>query len=125
MPLSILIPLVVIGVLLVTIALRLFLPGSTRTIADPTAAWLREQPDHPVARHLLDDLGQTALIIPQTGPPGLVWLMGEDTTSRPLNKPAITQVPSGLRIATGDFAAPTVTATLADTREWMAELKNA
>ena len=108
MPLSILGPMVVFGI--VGIALLLHLLGMSRPAKlqnDNAArrAWLDEFPDDPPRRVTLSHDRHAALIETPNGT-GIVWAMGADTTARRLERARIARTEWGLRIDLPDYTAP-------------------
>ncbi len=108
MPLSILLPMVVCGI--IGIAVILHLMGLSRAALLPDndaaqAAWLREFPDHVPTHVILSRDHHAALIETVTGR-GVVWPMGADTTARYLSGARITRTTTGLRIDLPDYTAP-------------------
>ncbi|RKT32858.1 hypothetical protein BXY70_2208 [Roseovarius halotolerans] len=124
MPLSILVPLVTVGIL--GIALLLHLLGLSRPVAlsDESAArdaWLSEFPDDAPLRVLLSRNRMAALVETPKGR-GVVWPMGADTTARYLTGARITRRAEGLRISLPDYTAPRIDLVLdeAETGVWAA-----
>lgn len=124
MPLSILVPLVTVGIL--GIALLLHLLGLSRpvTLSDESAArdaWLSEFPDDTPLRVLLSRNRMAALVETPKGR-GVVWPMGADTTARYLTGARITRRAEGLRISLPDYTAPRIDLVLdeAETGVWAA-----
>ena len=124
MPLSILVPLVTVGIL--GIALLLHLLGLSRPVAlsDESAArdaWLSEFPDDVPLRVLLSRNRMAALVETPKGR-GVVWPMGADTTARYLTGARITRRTEGLRISLPDYTAPRIDLELdeAETGVWAA-----
>ena len=108
MPLSILIPMVVIGIAGITLLLHLLGQSRTALLADETAArraWMREYPEAQPTRIVLSHDHHAALVETQQGP-GVVWPMGADTTARFLRSAHVERTKDGLRIDLNDFAAP-------------------
>jgi len=108
MPLSVLLPLVVCGIIGIAVMLHLLGLSRPARFEGPTrasAAWLREFPDATPTRVILSHDCHAALIETKGGP-GVVWAMGADTTARPLRGARITRTGTGLRIDLPDFTAP-------------------
>jgi len=108
MPLSVLLPLVGVGI--IGIAVMLHVLGLSRAAQLPDevaakAAWLREFPDATPTRVILSHDHHAALIETDDGP-GVVWAMGADTTARALSGARIRRTAKGLRIDLPDFTAP-------------------
>ena len=108
MPLSVLLPLVISGI--IGIAVMLHVLGLSRAArlsdaAGARAAWLREFPDHAPTRVILSHDHHAALIETEGGS-GVVWAMGADTTARALSGARIHRTGTGLRIDLPDFPAP-------------------
>ena len=126
MPLPVLVILVAGGMALVGGLVWWFFRDQVTRLDSETAAadaWQRAFPGPPLVDILLDDNGAVAIGRLPDKAVGLVWLMGADTTARHLTLPAdIFDTGDGLRINLGDFAAPSVTATLSDNgkrAEWL------
>jgi hypothetical protein len=110
MPLSILLPMVVIGI--AGIAVLLHLLGLSRPLrfadaAAARAAWAREFPELPAERVILCHNHAAALIETAQGD-GVVWPMGADSTGRLLNGARIEPTAHGVRLHLPDFTAPYV-----------------
>ncbi|MDD9725777.1 hypothetical protein PVV74_09955 [Roseovarius sp. SK2] len=111
MPLSILLPMVVLGIAGIAVLLHLLGLSKPATFDDGSAAtraWLREFPDDTPTRVILSHDRHAALVETSRGP-GVVWPMGADTTARYLDGARITQTDTGLRIALPDYTAPRIT----------------
>lgn len=111
MPLDILLIVVAAGMIGVT--LMLHLTGHTRAfeIADEGVArreWMRHHPDDEIREIALAPGGRAALVQTSLGL-GLLWSLGADTVAYHLTRPRVARRPDGLRIDTGDYAAPRVT----------------
>ncbi|MFB9148393.1 hypothetical protein [Roseovarius ramblicola] len=110
MPLSILLPMVVLGIACIAVLLHLLGLSRRATLADKAAAraaWLREFPgDAPVHVTLCHDRS-AALIETETGR-GVVWPMGADTTARYLDGARLHTTKTGLRIDLPDYTAPRI-----------------
>ncbi|QFT94131.1 hypothetical protein FIU86_14870 [Roseovarius sp. THAF9] len=114
MPLSILLPMVVLGIAGIAVLLHLLGLSKPATFEDEAAArraWLREFPEDTPTRVILSHNRHAALIETANGP-GVVWPMGADTTARHLDGARITQTDTGLRIDLPDYTAPRITLTL-------------
>ncbi|MDZ7709934.1 MAG: hypothetical protein U5K36_07685 [Roseovarius sp.] len=127
MPLSILLPLVVLGI--AGIALLTHLLGLSRraTLPDEAAArsaWLREFPGDAPARVTLCHDRSAALIETGKGR-GVVWGVGADTTARYLTGARASPTKTGLRIDLPDYTAPHIHLTLdaGEAAEWQEALK--
>lgn len=110
MPLSILLPMVVIGIASIAVLLHVLGLSRAATLPDETAArtaWLREFPGHVPTRVLLCQNRSAALIETAQGR-GVVWPMGADTTARYLTHARVKRSKSGLRIAQPDYTAPII-----------------
>lgn len=127
MPLSILIPMVVLGIAGIALLLHLLgLTAPARFDDDDSAAraWLREFPEDPPTRIVLSHDHRAALIETAKGR-GVVWPMGADTTARYLDGAQISQTNKGLRIDLPDYTAPHIHLSLDpdEARQWPALLK--
>ncbi|WP_227285418.1 hypothetical protein [Boseongicola sp. H5] len=115
MPLPLLLALVIGGI--AAIAILLHLLGCSRRLhfADDATIrreWARHFPDDTIsATHVSDD-GLSALVETDHGP-GLVWVMGADSTAHRLAGATVTETARGLRIELHDFGAPGLTVSLA------------
>lgn len=128
MPLIILGPLVVIGIL--AIALILHLSGRTAprrlaTEAEARDAWAREYPENPALTVLLSSDNRAALIRATRGL-GLVWCLGDDTVARIVTKSKTHTTATGLAFERREFAARRINVTLdADTLAlWQSQLES-
>lgn len=129
MPLSILLPMVIVGIAGIVVLLHLLGLSRRVVLADEAAAraaWLDEFPEDTPARVILSHDHHAALVEASAGW-GVVWPMGADTTARPLDGARITRTRTGLRIDLPDYTAPRIhlrlDATEAD--EWPALMENA
>ncbi|MEQ9694215.1 hypothetical protein [Shimia sp. SDUM112013] len=116
MPLTILIPLVVLGI--AGIAILLHLSGLTAPrrfdgVADANAAWLREFPEMPPIETHIDRDNRVAFVRTEQGD-GLVWCMGADTVARPLADFDLMDIDGGLEVRFHDFSAPHAVLHLSD-----------
>ncbi|MDT8328039.1 MAG: hypothetical protein RQ750_11765 [Roseovarius sp.] len=108
MPLSILLPMVGLGIAGIAVILHLLGLSRAAVLGDEAAAraaWLRECPDRAPRRIILSHDRHAALIETDAGP-GVVWAMGADTTARPLKDARIRRTARGLCIDLPDFTAP-------------------
>ncbi|MEQ8899900.1 MAG: hypothetical protein RID11_07105 [Roseovarius sp.] len=127
MPLSILLPMVVLGIACIAVLLHLLGLSRRATLPDAAAAraaWLREFPgDAPVHVTLCQD-HSAALIETETGR-GVVWPMGADTTARHLTGARTRRTKTGLRLDLPDYTAPRIHLTLApdEAAAWQDALK--
>jgi hypothetical protein len=114
MPLSILLPMVGLGIAGIAGLLHLLGLSQRARLADAAAAraaWLREFPgDVPLAVTLCRD-GSAALIATARGR-GVVWGVGADTTARYLSGARLSPTRRGLRIDLPDYTAPHIRLTL-------------
>lgn len=110
MPLHILGPMVVIGV--IAIAVLLHLLGLSRQLRfDDSAArmaWLRHFPDIPVRDVVLAPDGHAALILTPDGP-GVVFAMGADSAAKPLSGARLRQSTDSLGFVFDDIGTPRLT----------------
>lgn len=110
MPLSILLPMVIVGIAGITLLLHLLNLSRPLHFPDEAAAraaWLREFPDVPVDRVILCKTCLAALIETNSGP-GVVWAMGADSTARFLTGARATARPNGVMLSLPDFTAPQI-----------------
>ena len=129
MPLSILVPMVVLGIGGITILLHLLGMSGGRPLQDEAAAraaWAREVADDPVERVILSQTGRAALIHSASGR-GIVWAMGADTVARSLDGATMTASGTTLRIAFPEYDARGVKLTLAEgeAQRWAEEWETA
>lgn len=127
MPLSILLPMVILGI--AGIALLLHVLGLSRraVLADTAAAraaWLREFPEDSPIRVILCHDHSAALIETARGR-GVVWPMGADTTARYLDGARVRQRKGGLTLDLPDYTAPRIRLTLSpdEATSWCALLE--
>ena len=116
MPLEILGPLVVLGIL--GIAALLHLSGHSAvaplTQARALSDWTGHYPDTQVRSAELSKDAQAALIQSDQGP-GLIWTLGADTTARLFTSPPeLSNTHTGLIVRTNDFTAPKLRVVLDD-----------
>jgi len=129
MPLSILLPMVVVGIAAIAGLLHLLGLSRRATLTDAAAAraaWLREFPaDAPIHVTLCHDRS-AALIATETGR-GVVWPMGADTTARYLTGARARRTKTGLRLDLPDYTAPRIHIALApvEATAWQDALKEA
>lgn len=108
MPLTILLPMVIIGIAGITLLLHLLGLSRRATMRDEQAAraaWLMEFPEDTPLRVVLSHDHHAALVDTNKGH-GIVWPMGADTTARYLDGAQITRTAKGLRIDLPDYTAP-------------------
>lgn len=108
MPLSILLPMVVLGIAGIAVLLHLLGLSQRARLTDEAAAraaWLREYPDDPPARVTLCRDRCAALVVTKRGR-GVVWAVGADTTARHLDGARLKPVRGGLCIDLPDYTAP-------------------
>ena len=127
MPLSILLPMVVLGIAGIAGLTHLLGLSRRATLADEAAAraaWLREFPgDAPTRVTLCHD--RSAALIETGKGRGVVWPVGADTTARYLTGARASPTKTGLRIDLPDYTAPHIHLTL-DAHEaaaWQEALK--
>jgi len=127
MPLSILLPMVVLGIAGIAVLLHLLGLSRRAVLADEAAAraaWLREFPaDAPIHVTLCHD--RSAALIETGQGPGVVWPMGADTTARYLTGARARRTKTGLRLDLPDYTAPRVHLTLdaGEAARWQDALK--
>lgn len=122
MPLSILLPMVVLGIAGIAVLLHLLGLSQPATFDNEAAArraWLREFPEDTPTRVILSHDRHAALVETPQGA-GIVWPMGADSTARYLDGAQVTQTDTGLRITLPDYTAPRITLTLdpEEARHW-------
>ncbi len=127
MPLSILLPMVVIGVAGIAVLLHVMGLSQPRRFADADearAAWDREFPEIPANAATLCHDGSAALIATDEGP-GVVWPMGADSTARRIDHARIERTTDGLILRLPDFTAPRIRLRLDgdETTEWLDRLE--
>ncbi|GHA56536.1 hypothetical protein GCM10008927_22900 [Amylibacter ulvae] len=111
MPLHILGPMVLIGI--ISIGILLHLLGNSKRMVFTNAdqvidRWHREHPETSVERVEISDSGHQALVKTDAGI-GLIWVMGFDTASRIIALPIETKNrQSGISIKLNDFTAPRI-----------------
>lgn len=110
MPLSILLPMVGLGI--GAIALLLHALGLSRPLrfddaAAARAAWARAFPDSPAQRTTLSH-DRTAALIETADGPGVVWPMGADSAARFVAGARATRRPDGMILHLPDFTAPQI-----------------
>ena len=120
MPLSVLLPLVVVGIALIWGLVRWLQPTPPLRIRDETEAraiWHHRNPETPAQTARINPGRSHALVETGAGP-GLVWAMGADPVTR-LIPPGTrcVETATGLRLKTGDFTAPVIDIPLPDPRE--------
>lgn len=115
MPLSVLIPIVVIGIAGIAVILHLLGLTAPRRLSDTAealAAWAREFPETPAIAARLSADQRAALIELADGETGLVWCIGADTVARPLMGADVIDTKTGLDFHLHDMAAPHVSVAL-------------
>ena len=109
MPLEILLILVVGGI--AGIAALTWLAGlaAPRQLSDEDvrAQWARHYPDQPAQSVWITHDQRAALVMTDTGP-GLLWVMGADTTARPLVDFDLIDTAEGFTVKFHDYTAPKV-----------------
>jgi len=114
MPLHILLPLVVLGIVGIAVLVHIMGWSKAATLADEAAAesaWLDEFPDDPPIRVVLSQDRHAALVMTKKGR-GVIWPMGAGTTARYLTDGKISRTARGLRIDLPDYTAPRIHLTL-------------
>lgn len=129
MPLSILLPLVVFGILLIVVLVRLMSPTPVLVLRgepEAFAIWDRRHPDLPAHSALLDAGGRFALVETDAGR-GLIWTLGVDPVTRLLPETLrVSDTSKGLALDIGDFTAPRINleiAGLAERAAWRLALE--
>lgn len=114
MPLSILLPMVILGIAGIAVLLHLLGWSRPAVLKDETAAeqaWLKEFPEDPPKRVVLSHDQHAALVETSKGR-GVVWPMGADTTARYLDNAKISFNSNVLSITLPDYTAPRILLTL-------------
>lgn len=129
MPLEILGPIVLLGIIGIGFVLHLMgfsEPHRFASHQEAEAAWDRDFPQAPAQRALLSSDGTAALIETDQGP-GIVWPMGADHAARLLTGAEIETEGERLSIRLPDFTAPRVCLALSpeDRATWAQILKDA
>jgi len=127
MPLSILLPLVVIGIAGITLLLHLL--GYSRqteiaSAADAARMWLVHRPEDEVRDAVVATDRHAALLHTARGT-GLLWSFGADTTARLLHGAEAKENGRGVVVHLHDFTAPSVTLHLRpeEVPAWIAEIE--
>ncbi|MEO3417017.1 hypothetical protein AAFO92_20375 [Roseovarius sp. CAU 1744] len=122
MPLTILLPMVIVGIAGIVLLLHVF--GLSRAArleneASARAAWLREFPDEVPERVIICRSGSAALVQLTAGF-GVVWPMGADTTARHLTGARVSRTGGGVAIDLPDYTAPRIHLALdpQETADW-------
>lgn len=114
MPLHILGPMVVIGILGIAVLLHLMgltAPKRLTSEREALAAWRRAFPgSHPISARLSSD--RRAALVTTHRNIGLVWCFGDDTVARGIKRATVRDTPLGLAFDMPDFAAPHVDVSL-------------
>lgn len=129
MPLTILLPMVVLGIL--SVALILHLKGFTDSLqfADETEVrshFHRLLPFAEITAVLRSEDGKAAIVsTPDTS--YLLWSFGADCTLHSLFGARFVDTPTGLRVQFNDFACPSakITLTAAEKPQWISQQKKA
>ena len=127
MPLTILGPLVVIGILAIALILHLLgrtAPRRFASEAEARDAWAREYPENMAVTVLLSSDNRAALIRATRGL-GLVWCFGDDTVARVVTKSKTRPTAKGLAFERREFAARHINVTLNadDLATWQTQLE--
>lgn len=116
MPLDILGPLVVFGILGIAAILHLGGHSQVTPLSPDRVAreWQAQFPDAAVSDMMISDDGRVALVRTDLGT-GMVWTMGADTAARLFDHlPSVRRTKGGLDVRTGDFTAPRIRIALKD-----------
>lgn len=124
MPLAVLLPTVLIGILGIAAILHIMGLTAPRRLTGPTealAAWEREFPEQDAIEAHLSADQKAALILLRTGETGLVWCLGADTVARSLEGADFIETERGMDIYLHDMSAPHVSVALLpqDRPRWM------
>ncbi len=127
MPLSILVPMVVIGIAGIAVLLHVLGKTGGRPLTSEDmarAAWLREMPDARIARVHLSRTGRAALIESDAGL-GIVWAMGADTAVRMLSGSRAEVRGHTLSLRLKDYDAPRIRLALDgnEAEDWAAKVE--
>jgi|TARA_R110000851_G_scaffold170606_1_gene316929 hypothetical protein len=127
MPLSILLPMVILGIAGIAVLLHVLGLSRRATLSDAAAAraaWLREFPEDAPTKVILCHDHSAALIETAQGR-GVVWPMGADTTARYLRGARVRQRKTGLTLDLPDYTAPRIRLTLSpdEAASWCALLE--
>jgi len=117
LPLTILLPFVVFGIIGAVLLINRLRPTPDLLLDTPDIAaglWLHFNPDLPALRVHLNSIHSHALVETAAGV-GVVWSFGADPVTR-LLKPdcQVRDTKAGVRLKTGDFTAPAIDIPLAD-----------
>lgn len=117
MPLTLLLPIVVLGIAGIFLLIRMLQPTPDLTFSDAGTAraiWDHQNPDTPALNvHIAPD-GRHVLVETEAGA-GLLWAFGTDPVSRVFDRaPDLRDTGAGLILITHDFTAPRITIPLAD-----------
>lgn len=128
MPLSILLPMVVLGIAGIAVLLHVLGLSRRATLSDAAAAraaWLREFPEDVPTQVILCRNHSAALIETAQGR-GVVWPMGADTTARYVRGARVRQRKAGLTLDLPDYTAPRIRLTLSpdEAASWCALLES-
>ncbi len=130
MPLHLLLPIVVLGILGVALLLHLLGKSERIEIVDVDQVrdlWHHQYPNAMVLAVEIADGGHQAMVQTSDGP-GVVWAMGADVACRLVGDAGVSEHSKGLKIRLGDYSAPIVRIKLSDpkTRQhWLATLTGA
>lgn len=127
MPLSILLPMVILGIAGIAVLLHVLGLSRRATLSDAAAAraaWLREFPEDAPTKVILCHDHSAALIETAQGR-GVIWPMGADTTARYLRGARVRQRKTGLTLDLPDYTAPRIRLTLSpdEAASWCALLE--
>jgi len=110
--LNILLPVVIAGIIGITLLILLLRPTPRLIFAtadEAIAAWNHRNPFHPATRAMVNPAGTHALIVTESGP-GLLWSMGADPVTRLLDMPfRLAEHDKGLVVRMDDVTAPKIT----------------
>jgi len=116
-PLGVLLPMVVLGIMGLALLIRVLRPTPPLRFSSPEVArniWDRRNPDDPACDVQLDAAESAALITTRTGA-GLLWSMGADPVARRFQSRCVcVETRTGLVVKTGDFTAPKIRLVLPD-----------
>lgn len=117
MPLTLLLPIVILGIAGIFLLIRALNPTPDLTFTDPAMAqalWDHQNPDAAAQAVHITPGGRHVLIETAAGA-GLLWSFGADPVTRTFDTaPEVAETATGLTLTTHDFTAPRIAIPLAD-----------